>query len=32
MDLWYLRNQSLLTDLRLLWKTPASVLSARGAY
>lgn len=32
MDVWYLRNQSLITDLRLLVKTPASVLSRRGAY
>jgi len=32
MDLWYLRNQSLLTDLKLLLQTPASVLSGRGAY
>jgi len=32
MDLWYLRNQNLLTDLKLLWKTPMSVISRRGAY
>jgi lipopolysaccharide/colanic/teichoic acid biosynthesis glycosyltransferase len=32
MDLWYVRNQSLLTDLSLLAKTPRSVLSRRGAY
>jgi lipopolysaccharide/colanic/teichoic acid biosynthesis glycosyltransferase len=32
MDIWYLRNQNLLTDLKLLWKTPMSVLSRRGAY
>ncbi|HEV3022256.1 MAG TPA: sugar transferase [Pirellulales bacterium] len=32
MDIWYLRNQNLRTDLRLLWKTPMSVLSRRGAY
>jgi lipopolysaccharide/colanic/teichoic acid biosynthesis glycosyltransferase len=32
MDLWYLRNQNLLTDMKLLWKTPMSVLSRRGAY
>ena len=32
MDLWYLRNQSLRTDLKLLLKTPASVLSGQGAY
>jgi lipopolysaccharide/colanic/teichoic acid biosynthesis glycosyltransferase len=32
MDLWYLRNQNFWTDLRLLARTPASVLSGRGAY
>jgi lipopolysaccharide/colanic/teichoic acid biosynthesis glycosyltransferase len=32
MDLWYLRNQSLWTDLKLLARTPASVISGRGAY
>jgi len=32
LDLWYVRNQSFLTDLRLLVKTPGSVLSRRGAY
>ncbi len=32
MDIWYVRNQGLATDLRLLWKTPSSVLSCRGAY
>ncbi|OYV96071.1 MAG: multidrug MFS transporter [Planctomycetia bacterium 21-64-5] len=32
MDLWYLRNQGLTTDLTLLAKTPLSVLSRRGAY
>jgi lipopolysaccharide/colanic/teichoic acid biosynthesis glycosyltransferase len=32
MDLWYVRNQSLLVDLKLLLRTPGSVLSARGAY
>ena len=32
MDIWYLRNQNLLNDLKLLWKTPMSVLSRRGAY
>lgn len=32
MDIWYLRNQNLLTDLSLLIKTPLSVLSGRGAY
>ena len=32
MDLWYLEHQSLRTDLKLLVKTPLSVLSRRGAY
>jgi len=32
MDLWYIRNQSLLTDLNLLLRTPWSVISGRGAY
>jgi lipopolysaccharide/colanic/teichoic acid biosynthesis glycosyltransferase len=32
MDLWYVRNQSLQTDIRLLVRTPLSVLSRRGAY
>jgi lipopolysaccharide/colanic/teichoic acid biosynthesis glycosyltransferase len=32
MDLWYLKHQNLATDVRLLAKTPASVLSGRGAY
>jgi len=32
MDLWYVRNQSLATDLDLLWRTPSSVLSGKGAY
>lgn len=32
MDIWYLQNQSLLTDLTLLARTPMSVLSRRGAY
>ena len=32
MDLWYLQNQGFWTDLKLLLKTPASVLSGRGAY
>lgn len=31
MDLWYIRNQSLLTDLNLLLRTPWSVISGRGA-
>lgn len=32
MDIWYVRNQTLRTDLRLLLATPRSVLSRRGAY
>ena len=32
LDLWYVRNQSMRTDLKLLIKTPGSVLSGRGAY
>jgi len=32
MDLWYLRNQSLKTDLELLLRTPLKVLSRKGAY
>jgi lipopolysaccharide/colanic/teichoic acid biosynthesis glycosyltransferase len=32
MDLWYLENQSFSTDLKLLVRTPASVISRRGAY
>jgi lipopolysaccharide/colanic/teichoic acid biosynthesis glycosyltransferase len=32
LDLWYVQNQSLWTDLVLLVRTPLSVLSGRGAY
>ncbi len=32
MDIWYIRNQNLSTDLKLLVRTPASVVSGRGAY
>ena len=32
MDLWYIRNQGMLTDLGLLIRTPTSVLSGQGAY
>ena len=32
MDLWYLRHQNVKTDVKLLVKTPMSVLSRRGAY
>jgi lipopolysaccharide/colanic/teichoic acid biosynthesis glycosyltransferase len=31
-DLWYIQNQGLRTDLQLLFRTPWSVLSRRGAY
>jgi lipopolysaccharide/colanic/teichoic acid biosynthesis glycosyltransferase len=32
MDLWYVRHQSWSTDLKLLVRTPWSVLTGRGAY
>ncbi|MBI3466085.1 MAG: sugar transferase [Planctomycetes bacterium] len=32
MDLWYVANQSVQTDLALLLKTPWCVLTGRGAY
>jgi lipopolysaccharide/colanic/teichoic acid biosynthesis glycosyltransferase len=32
MDLWYVRNQGLVTDLDLLWRTPLKVLGCKGAY
>jgi lipopolysaccharide/colanic/teichoic acid biosynthesis glycosyltransferase len=32
MDIWYSQHQNLGTDVKLLAKTPASVLSRRGAY
>lgn len=32
MDLWYVRHQSLWTDIKLLLRTPWSVISMRGAY
>jgi lipopolysaccharide/colanic/teichoic acid biosynthesis glycosyltransferase len=32
MDLWYVEHQNLLTDLKLLVKTPWTVISQRGAY
>jgi lipopolysaccharide/colanic/teichoic acid biosynthesis glycosyltransferase len=32
LDIWYLRNQSLWTDVKLLARTPLSVVSCRGAY
>ncbi len=32
MDIWYANNQTLWTDLKLLVRTPLSVISCRGAY
>ncbi|MEX2187062.1 MAG: sugar transferase [Pirellulales bacterium] len=32
MDVWYVENQSLLTDLNLLIRTPLTVITGRGAY
>ena len=32
MDVWYVENQSLRTDLWLLLRTPLTVISGRGAY
>ena len=32
MDIWYVRNQGLGTDLKLLLRTPGSVIACRGAY
>ncbi len=32
MDLWYVKNQCLATDLKLLIRTPLSIISGRGAY
>ncbi len=32
MDLWYVENQSFWNDLKLLLKTPYSVITGRGAY
>ncbi len=32
MDIWYVRNQSLKTDLELLWRTPLKILTCKGAY
>jgi len=32
MDLWYVSHQNLWTDLKLLLKTPLSILTGRGAY
>ena len=30
MDLWYVRNQSLKTDIELLWRTPMTVIGCKG--
>jgi len=30
MDVWYVKNQSLLLDLRILWRTISMVLARRG--
>jgi len=32
LDIWYVRNQSFWTDLKLLLLTPTAVLAGRGAY
>lgn len=32
MDIWYAKNQSLWTDLKLLVRTPLTVISCKGAY
>jgi lipopolysaccharide/colanic/teichoic acid biosynthesis glycosyltransferase len=32
LDLWYVKNQSLFTDLKLLVQTHWTVVSMRGAY
>lgn len=32
LDIWYVENQSLWNDIKLLVRTPLSVLSRRGAY
>lgn len=32
MDIWYVRNQGLATDLKLLLRTPGNVIACRGAY
>lgn len=32
MDIWYRQHQSMATDVKLLVKTPLSVISGRGAY
>lgn len=32
MDIWYVQNQSLWTDVKLLVRTPLSVVTCKGAY
>jgi lipopolysaccharide/colanic/teichoic acid biosynthesis glycosyltransferase len=32
MDVWYVENQNLWTDLSLLVRTPLTVISGKGAY
>jgi lipopolysaccharide/colanic/teichoic acid biosynthesis glycosyltransferase len=32
MDIWYLKHQNLWTDIKLLLRTPWTVLTGRGAY
>jgi lipopolysaccharide/colanic/teichoic acid biosynthesis glycosyltransferase len=32
MDIWYLQNQNLKTDLNLLVRTPVSIVTGQGAY
>ena len=32
MDIWYLRNQNLWTDMKLLVRTPLKVITCKGAY
>jgi lipopolysaccharide/colanic/teichoic acid biosynthesis glycosyltransferase len=32
MDIAYIRNRSLLEDLKILFKTPLAVIACKGAY
>jgi lipopolysaccharide/colanic/teichoic acid biosynthesis glycosyltransferase len=32
MDLWYVKHQGLWTDVKLLVRTPLTVINGRGAY
>lgn len=32
LDVWYVEHRSLALDLRILWRTPAVMLSGEGAY